>query len=120
MPQKIIIPIYGSDVAPRFDLATEVVITEFDDSRENRQEKIVVLSQASAEQLCHLILTEAVSVVICSGIEEEYYQYLTWKRVQVIDSVIGSWRLALERFFKQRLEPGDILLSRKENRENNG
>ena len=120
MPQKIIIPIYGNDVAPRFDLATEVVITELDDSRENRQEKTVVLSQSSAEQLCHLILTEAVSVVICSGIEEEYYQYLTWKRVQVIDSVIGSWRLALERFFKKSLESGDILLSHKENRENNG
>ena len=109
MPQKIIIPLYGNDIAPRFDLATEVMITKLDEDRKDREEKIVVLSQASAEQLCHLILTEAVDVVICSGIEEEYYQYLTWKRVQVIDSVIGPWKLALDHFLKNRLNSGDVL-----------
>ena len=109
MPRKIIIPLYGNDVAPRFDLATEVMISTLDENRENREEKIVVLSQASAEQLCHLILTEAIDVVICSGIEEEYYQYLTWKRVQVIDSIIGTWKLALNHFLKNRLNPGDVL-----------
>lgn len=107
--QKILIPLYGNDVAPRFDLTTEVMITSRQDGREDREEKIVVLSQASAEQLCHLILTEGIDVVICNGIEEEYYQFLTWKKVQVLDSVIGPWQTVLERFFKDTLKHEDIL-----------
>jgi len=110
MANKILIPLYGNDVAPRFDLATEVLIADLD---ENREEKIVVLPQASAEQLCSLVMTEEVDVVVCSGIEEEYYQYLTWKRVKVLDSVIGPWESVLERFYKGRLKSGDILYDKK-------
>ena len=103
-------PIYGDDVAPRFDLATEAVITNRGGS--NKKERIVVLSNASADQLCHLILTEGVDVVICNGIEEEYYQYLSWKKVKVLDSVIGPWKAILERFSKHNLKPGDIINKR--------
>ena len=109
MTPKILIPLYGNDVAPRFDLATEALITRGDGLQAGREEKIVVLPQASAEQICNLILTEGVEVVICSGIEEEYYQYLIWKRVQVFDSVIGTWESALARFYRGTLRPGDIL-----------
>lgn len=109
MQKKTLIPIYGNDVAPRFDLATEVLIAVGDETRKKREEKVVVISQASSEQLCHLVLTEGVDAVICSGIEEEYYQYLKWKRIQVIDSVIGPWKSALDRFHRGRLQPGDIL-----------
>jgi len=108
-PKKVLIPLYGDDVAPRFDLATEAMITFGGETREYREEKIVVLTQSSPEKLCHLVLTEGIDVVICSGIEEEYYQYLAWKRVQVFDSVIGSWKSVLERFYQGMLQSGDIL-----------
>ena len=116
MSKKILIPLYGNDVAPRFDLCTEVLIIVGDENHKNRQEKIVVLSQASAEQLCHLILTEDVNVVICSGIEEQYYQYLAWKKVQVIDSVIGPRETVLNRYYEGRLQSGDILFKKKPQR----
>jgi len=108
-PKKILIPLHGNDVAPRFDLATEVVITYGDETRKHREAKIVVLPQSSSEKLCHLVITEAIDVVICSGIEEEYYQYLTWKRVQVFDTVIGPWEPVLERYDQGTLKPGDII-----------
>jgi len=111
--KKILIPLHSNDVAPRFDLATEVLITARDKNIAGGGEKIVVLSQASAEKLCHLILTEEIDVVICSGIEEEYYQYLTWKKVQVIDSVIGSWESVLNRFYEGTLRAGDILFDKR-------
>ena len=107
-PKKILIPLCEDEVAPRFDLATEVMITVGGEARGRGEEKIVVLRQSSSEKLCHLILTEAVDVVICSGIEEEYHQYLTWKRVQVFDSVVGPWTRVLERFYQGVLRPGDI------------
>lgn len=109
MADKILIPLFGDEVAPRFDLTTEVLIVSGQAGQDSSEEKIIVLPQASAEQLCHLILTESIQVVICGGIEEEYYRYLTWKNVRVLDSVIGPWKKALTRFQKNGLK-GDTIL----------
>ena len=109
MRNKILIALYGQEVAPRFDLTTEALIVSVDENGDNREDKQIVLPQISAEKLCHLILTEGVRTVICGGIEEEYYQYLTWKRIRVCDSVIGRAKTALKRYLANRLQPGDIL-----------
>jgi predicted Fe-Mo cluster-binding NifX family protein len=109
LPSKILIPLYENDVAPRFDLATEALIVTDLDQPGSIRKKMVVLPRASAEKLCQLIITEGVQAVICSGIEEDYYQYLTWKRIEVVDSVIGSSQLALDRFIAGKLKSGDIL-----------
>jgi predicted Fe-Mo cluster-binding NifX family protein len=108
MNTKILIVLHERDVAPRFDLATEVLIVTISRNADTI-ERLVVLPRASAEQLCHLIITEDVQTVICGGIEEDYYQYLAWKRIEVIDSVIGSSEAALNRFVSGKLEPGRIL-----------
>ena len=115
MAKKLLIPLHGNDVAPRFDLATEVLIVSIDKKGDNMEEKMVVLSHASAEKLCHIILTEGIKAVICGGIEEEYYQYLTWKRVDIIDSVIGPYSAVLKRFNEGALKTGDILYEPKNN-----
>ena len=114
MITKILIPIFGDDISPRFDLSAEVYIVAVDAKGTYQDERIVVLPQISAEQLCHLILTENVNVVICGGIEEQYYQYLKWKRIRVYDSVIGPWAEALARYLEESLQPGDILRNQKE------
>ena len=107
---KVLIGLYENEVSPWFDLSSEVLIAQVDEKKAKiLDEKIVVLSQASAEMLCHMVLTESVQVVICGGIEDEYFQYLVWKRVKVLDSIIGSARDALERLVRGELHPGDIL-----------
>lgn len=118
MPEKILIPLYGQEVAPRFDLASEAVIISLDAENNSRREKLVVLPQVSAEKLCHMILTESIDTLICGGIEEEYYQYLTWKKVTVHDSVIGPWQEAASRLLEGRLQSGDIILTDSETRNN--
>jgi hypothetical protein len=112
MATKVLICLYGNEVNPRFDLATEVLIAFIGEDRKVQGERVVVLPQASAERLCHMILTESIQVVICGGIEEEYYQYLTWKRVNVLDSVIGDYKEALARLAEGRLQGGDMLVER--------
>lgn len=108
MLQRILIPIMGEDIAPRFDLATEIQIITI--SNGNIEEsKTIVLPQASAEKLCQIIITENVKSLICGGIEDEYHQYLTWKRIQIFDAVIGKWEAALEKLMKTTLSSGDIL-----------
>lgn len=106
---KILIPLYENDVAPRFDLATEVLIVSRLGEAGSHDKRLVVLPRPSADRLCHLILTEGIQTVICSAIEDDYYQYLTWKRIQVIDSVVGSSDVALQRYSQGLLQSGDIL-----------
>jgi predicted Fe-Mo cluster-binding NifX family protein len=110
--QKVLITLLESDIAPRFDLATEVVIATVDGSRSSDQSKTLVLAHPSAEEMCQLILEEGIDVVICGGIEEEFYDYLTWKQVRVIDSVAGPWQRALEGLAAGSLRTGDILFER--------
>ncbi|NQU64165.1 MAG: dinitrogenase iron-molybdenum cofactor biosynthesis protein [SAR324 cluster bacterium] len=109
MEQKVLIPLYGDDVAPRFDLATEILIARTNSGKPEMAEKIIVLPQASAEKLCHLVLTEGIGAVICGGIEEEFYHYLIWKKVIVLDSVIGSWKSALNSYNQGVLTGGMVL-----------
>jgi len=109
MTAKVLICLYGNEVSPRFDLTREVMIAVIEKDGTIRGEKEVVLSQASVEMLCHMILAEGIQVVICGGIEEEYYQYLKWKNVKVLDSVIGECKTVLQRFAHGRLKAGDII-----------
>jgi predicted Fe-Mo cluster-binding NifX family protein len=109
MEKKLLIPIHGNDVAPRFDQATEALILSIDADRNRPEERLVVLPKASAEELCQLILSERIGVVVCGGIEEEYYQYLKWKRVEVLDSVIGAVQAVVDRYLTGSLRQGDIL-----------
>ncbi len=117
MSDKVLIPLFGDDVAPRFDLATEVLIAVLDSQGDVREDRIIVVSQASAEQLCHMVLKEEIGTVICGGIEEEYHQYLQWKRVSLLDGVIGAWKAALSAYVAGRLEPGSILCPRRKSHE---
>lgn len=99
----------GEEVAPRFDLSTEIMILSLTSQGDGYEEKMLLLHHPSAEDLCHLVLTEGVKTVICGGIEEEYYHYLTWKKIKVIDSIIGFWKVALETFRSETLTSGTIL-----------
>jgi predicted Fe-Mo cluster-binding NifX family protein len=112
MATRVLICLDGNEVSPRFDLATEVLIASIGADGEVQGERVVVLPKASPEMICHMVLTESIQVVVCGGIEEEYYQYLTWKRVKLLDSVIGDCRKALELLAQGRLEAGDILVER--------
>jgi predicted Fe-Mo cluster-binding NifX family protein len=109
MEQKILIPLYLNQVAPRFDLATEVSIVSIAEDGRSIEQKTVVLPRASAEQLCHLVLLEKIGMVVCGGIEDEYYQYLKWKKVNVLDSVIGSIKDVIKRLQSGTLQSGDII-----------
>jgi len=111
---KILITVRDNDVSPRFDLTTEVVMESRDEKGRSRDRKTLVLPHASSEELCHFILAQDVQTVVCGAIEEEYYQYLTWKKIAVVDSVMGPWQKVMERYLEGRLRSGDILHQREE------
>ena len=114
MSQKLLVTLSENNVAPRFDLAAEVLICSIGPEGSAERTRTIVLAHASAEDLCQLILEEGIDVVICGGIEEQFYEYLTWKKVTVLDSVMGPWERALDRFGAGDLQAGAILFDRPE------
>lgn len=102
MRHKILIPIAENDVAPRFDLAAEILIAEVEDDC-IVSKRTIVMQHPSAEDLCAMILRENVRVLICNGIEEEYFQYLHWKNVRVVDSVMDTYAQALDFYLQGKI-----------------
>lgn len=109
MSQNVLITLYDTDVAPRFDLTTEVFLTSMREDGSIENGRTIVLAHESADELCQFILNKEVDIVICGGIEEEFFEYLTWKKVRVLDSVIGPWERVLENLGSGRLKAGTIL-----------
>ena len=107
---KILIPLSGDDVAPRFDLAPEAFVAVIRSDGSLTEERTIILPEASAEALCHLVLAEKVDLVVCCGIEEEYYQYLKWKKVRVIDSEMGPYSRVVDKVAKGTISNGEIPL----------
>lgn len=107
---KILIALDGEWVSARFDLTNVVVIIQADADNLNSEPREILLTGASSEELCGLIIKEGVTHVICGGIEDEHYQYLSWKGIAVFDRVIGRWQAALSRMLAGSLASGDVLL----------
>ncbi|MEW5773247.1 MAG: NifB/NifX family molybdenum-iron cluster-binding protein [Thermodesulfobacteriota bacterium] len=112
--RTVLVPLLRENVAPRFDLAVELLVVGLDEGRNETSRQHVMLAHSSADELCDFILRQGVSAVIVGGIEEEYFHYLRWKRVEILDGVMGPADLALARFARGELAPGDVLFERSE------
>ena len=109
---KVAIPILGEEIVPRFDLTTEVIILTTANSSDIQDKKIIVLPRSSSDELCHTLLAQEINTLICDAIEDQYYEFLQWKKIKVFDGVSGTWTHAFKRWQTQTLKPGDILLAR--------
>lgn len=110
MKRKLLMTIQGEYVAPRFDLATELLVARIDDGKLAGEPKTVIMDKPSDERLCRMIVEEKVTEVICGGIDELHFNFLRWKRIVVIDGVIADWRSALNLLQAGMLRQGEILL----------
>lgn len=107
--EKILLPILDNNLAPRFDMTTDVLIVSIirETSAMGRvEEKVKVLETPSAEAMCRLALSEAVQTVICAGIEKDSYDFLEWKGIQVLDNICGPVDAILEAYLGGRLNAG--------------
>jgi predicted Fe-Mo cluster-binding NifX family protein len=106
---KILVTIQKDEVAPRFDQSSEILITETEAGKITGEPRIILLPGTSGEDICGIAIKENISLVICGGIEETHYQYLKWKKIKVVDGVIGPYEQALNFARAQNLKPGVIL-----------
>ncbi len=107
--ESVLVPLLGDCVAPRFDLATEVLVARVRGGRIAGEPRIVLLPGPSADDLCSLVLEEGITDVLCGGIEDAHYQYLAWKKVRVLDRVIGTWEAVLRLFLAGELRAGSVV-----------
>ena len=107
--QKLMVIIQGDFVAPRFDLATEVLIVRFENSKVVGEPKMIIRERPSDEELCQMAVEEQITNIICGGIEEVHFNFLVWKKVVVLDAVIGNWRTAVKKGVAGTLQQGEIL-----------
>lgn len=106
MSHTILIPLLNDEVAPRFDLATDVLLAKLKTGKEI-SERIIVLPQASADDLCALATSNNIDTVVCGGIDDEHYQYLKWKGIEVLDDVIGPVKKVLQAYKNGNLSCGN-------------
>lgn len=106
---KIMITTRGDFVSPRIDLSPEVIIAAYYDRQLLEEPRSIIVSDVSAEVICELALQENIATVVCGGIEEQYYQFLTWKKIMVIDGVVGPYDDVLRMAVNNTLQPGIIL-----------
>ena len=106
---KILITAQGDFVAQRFDLTAEVVLAIVENGELTGKPRTIIMDRPSPEDLSNMIMEEDISVVICGGIEDRHYQFLTWKKIQVIDYIIGDHDSVLKKFLADSLQSGDVL-----------
>jgi hypothetical protein len=111
--RNVLLVLDGKNIAPRFDLALELLIVSMGNDGKPVERRDVLLARPSADALCRAVASENVQTVICGGIEKEYLQYLGWKNVEVIHSIIGSSEVAVSRYRKGALKSGDLLSERR-------
>ena len=108
---KILFTVQDNSIAPRFDQATEVIIVDHDGTKEVTEPRTIILPHRSAEELSDLIVKEGVQSVVCGGIEDSFHKFFLWKKITVIDGVIGSHAEAMVKVAAGELRPGMILPS---------
>ncbi len=109
---KILVTLQNNNIAPRFDLTTEVLIAKISRGKISGAPRTILLPGPSSDELCSLAIKEEVTLVICGGIEDSHFQYLVWKKIDVIDRVIGSAEEALVLAITKNLLPGAIIRTR--------
>jgi len=107
--RKLMLPLQGDFVAQRFDLATEIIIVRFEHGQTVGETRTIIMERPSEEELCQMVVESNITDVVCGGIEELHYNFLVWKKVKIIDGVIGNWRAALQLAIKDQLQPRTIL-----------
>ncbi len=108
---KILITISGNNISARLDMTPEVLIADCPNGALAEEPKTILLGRTSAEDVCSFIIKEDISCVVCGGVEEKHYKYLRWKKIKVIDSIIGSHQEALQLLLDNQLKEGSILSS---------
>ena len=101
------LPVLDGRVAPRLSLASDfLVIRESEGAIEDK--KVVHIAGMTPFEKAGPLKNEGVEVLICSGIERVFFDYLETVKIRVVPEVAGSLDEVIESYLKGTLSTGPV------------
>ena len=98
---KIAVPIWNDRVSPVFDVATALLVAEFDGIRVEKRSIVVLLTPTDlGAQLEGL----GIHILLCGGISTALLRNVAGRGIQVLRHICGPADTALQGFAEDRLQ----------------
>jgi predicted Fe-Mo cluster-binding NifX family protein len=102
IPVIVAIPLFGSEVSPRFDCAKEIWVVESSGGKVFSG-KIVEMKDFNPLQRARLLCELKVNKIICGGIDDFSIRMLTGFGIGVFPWFTGNAQEALEKYLKEEI-----------------
>jgi len=105
---KIAIPVFHSNISPRFDEAQRFVLLETEGARIISRENFSTKGLSTIDKMKQLV-NLGVETLICGGIDRGSLQYLSFNGIKTYSWVTGEVDDAIACYLQERMRPGLIL-----------
>jgi len=100
---RVAIPVFQSRVSPVFDCCNRVVLIDIAQNREIKRTEITCQNLSVLERV-NLLIESGVTLVICAGISQSFYDQLVAAGISTISAIIGQVDEVLSAFRSDRLD----------------
>jgi predicted Fe-Mo cluster-binding NifX family protein len=102
---RVLLPLNGTRVAPRFAFATDFLLVEFKAKQETDRRKLS-FDVANPEGIAEQVAREGVDLVLSGGINMEYQHQFRLRNIGVIWGLIGEAEDVLATYLRGKLFAG--------------
>jgi len=106
---RIGIPLFGSEVSPRFCFAEAILVVEVENGRESRR-FVTPLGEPWLPGRVAQLATLGIRTLLCGGFNRAYLPTAERLGIQIIAGVSGDAEDVLAQFLRGRLLPGSMRL----------
>ncbi|MDB4264936.1 hypothetical protein N9893_02605 [bacterium] len=103
MLNRVAIPVFRSRVSPVFDCCSRVVLIDLEQNREIERTEITCQNLSVLERV-NLLIESGVTLVICAGISQSFYDQLVAAEISAIPGIVGQVDEVLSAFRCDRLD----------------
>lgn len=104
---KLAVPLFQSEVAPRFDVASRILVVSVDGNRESGREIMEFLNEPLIARVNRVIDLEP-DVLICGNLDGFSGRMLSDRGIRIVPWVMGDAEGVLRLFLHGKLESGFI------------
>jgi len=101
------LPVLDGRVAPRLSLASDFLVVR-ESAGAIEEKKVVHIEGVTPFEKAGPLKDEGVEVLICSGIERVFFDYLKTVRIRVVPEVAGSLDEVIASYLKGTLSTGPV------------
>ena len=103
MAVRVAVPVFGTDIAPRFCFAREMVVVDLDAGRETGR-RFVLFGKGRWSQRIRLLEDLGVDVLLCGGFNRRLQPVAAQAGIEVLWGQRGAVETVLEAYLSGKLE----------------